>query len=522
MNPRQKLLASIDLALGGLLAGIVLGAIVGFGGAAWWCRPVLAGGTGAAAVLLLARQLVEGRAPILKSPLGVLGLSVLALAVVQLAPLPGGLAGRLSPGARELYAHGVLENLARVDDPDAAPGGAATIRSPASLDRSGTLRGLILAAACLGVFWCVTHYVDRLERLYLIWGAVIAGFLINAALAAVQFSAGTTGFFGFIAPGAGPWWSPTVNDLLDAPAVVSLRNLPATTAPGAIPGAALGIADPFTFGTLPGGVGGFLALGALALPLALAVVLRLLAPRGGRESLVDRLTRSGHGSLIVLLSILLVVGSGLVGLVAGPWFAVPVGVGLALVGVPALVLAPGARWMGLVASAVVIGCLALGAGLQSRWIELTGAEPPARAPNWEANRAVWRDAARIFGEFRLVGVGLGNFGAVQPFFKDRDLASTTAMSSLFQWSAETGLVGLTILGLAALWSLVRLPAGLARLGAMDRFLALGLLGAVASLSLLAVVHWTVELPAVAIAASALGGTWNRWLAGGADLFVERG
>ena len=522
MNPRQRILAAIDLALGGLLAGIVLGAIVGFGGAAWWCRPILAGATGAAALLLLVRQLVEGRAPILKTPLGLLGLSVLALAVVQLAPLPGRLAGRLSPSARDLYAHGVLATLARADDPDATPSGeAAAIRSPASLDRSGTLRGLVLAAACLGVFWCASHYVDRLQRLYLIWGAVIAGFLLNAALAAVQLSAGTAGFFGFIAPGAGPWWSPSVNDLLDAPAVVSLRNLPTTQAPGAVAGAALGVAEPFTFGTLPGGSGGFLALGALALPLALAVVLRLLAPLGGRETTLDRLTRSGHGGLIVLLSILLVTGSVLVGLVAGPWFAVPFAVGLAMLGIPALLLVPGARWAGLGASTILIGCLALGAGLQARWIDLTGAEPPVRAPDWETNRAVWGDAARIFAEFRLVGVGLGNFGTAQPFFKDRDLASTTAMSSLFQWGAETGLAGLAILGLAGLWSVARLPGGLARLGAMDRFLALGLLGAVAGFSLLAVVHWTVELPAVAIAASALGGTWNRWLAGGADLFVER-
>lgn len=522
MNSRQKLLALIDLALGGLLAGIVLGTILGFGGAAWWCRPALAGGVGAAALLMLGRQLVEGRAPILKTPLGLLGLLVLALAAVQLAPLPGRLAGRLSPTARDLYARGVLADLARADDPDAAPGEAPAIRSPASLDRSGTLRGLILAAACLGVFWCASHYVDRLQRLYLVWGAVIAGFLVNAALAAVQFSAGTAGFFGFITPGAGPWWSPTFNDMLDAPALVSLRNLPTTPALGAVPGAALTAVTPFTFGTLPGGVGGFLALGALALPLTLAVVLRLLAPQGGREPLLDRLTRSGHGALVVLLSILLVVGSCLVGLAAGPWFAIPSAVGLAMVGLLALPLVPGARWMAFGATALLIGCLALGAGLQASWGGLMGTEPPARAPDWEANREVWGDAARIFGEFRLVGVGLGNFGAVQPFFKDRDLASTTAMSSLFQWGAETGLAGLAILGLAGIWSLARLPGGLARVGVMDRFLALGLLGAVAGFSLLAIIHWTVELPAVAIAASALGGTWNRWLAGGADLFVERG
>jgi hypothetical protein len=34
-------------------------------------------------------------------------------------------------------------------------------------------------------------------------------------------------------------------------------------------------------------------------------------------------------------------------------------------------------------------------------------------------------------------------------------------------------------------------------------------------------HWSIELAAVALAASALAGTWNRWLAGGTDLFIAR-
>lgn len=522
MNTRQKLISLIDVALGALLSGIVLGAILGFGGAAWWCRPVLVAGAGLSTLLLLTRQLLEGRARILKSPLGFLGFLVLALAVAQLAPLPGSLAGRISPSARELYAQGALLDLARADDPEAAVGEAPLIRSPASVDRSATLRGLILAATCLGVFWCVSHYVDRLQRLYLIWGAVIAGFLLNAALAVVQISAGTAGFFGFIDPGAGPWWSPTVNDLLDAPAIASLRDLPTTSVPGSVAGASTTAAVPFTFGTLPGGVGGFLALGALALPLALAVVMHLIAPAGSREPLLDRLNRSGHGGLVVLLSILLVLGAGLVGLTGGFWFAAPVGVGLAMVGVPAVLLVPGARWSALGASTVLLGVLAIGAALQTHWPDLTGARPPAKAPDWRANREVWKDAAKIFREFPIVGAGLGSFPVVQPYFKDRDLASTTAMSSLLQWGAETGLAGLSILAMAALISLIRVPGGLARVGAMDRFLALGLLGSIVGFSLLATIHWTVELPAVAVAASALGGTWNRWLAGGADLFVERG
>ena len=50
-----------------------------------------------------------------------------------------------------------------------------------------------------------------------------------------------------------------------------------------------------------GGAGAYLALGTLGMPLALAVTLQLLAPRGSREALWTRLGESGQGSLVVLL-----------------------------------------------------------------------------------------------------------------------------------------------------------------------------------------------------------------------------
>ena len=59
------------------------------------------------------------------------------------------------------------------------------------------------------------------------------------------------------------------------------------------------------------------------------------------------------------------------------------------------------------------------------------------------------------------------------------------------------------------------------MGCEDRALDVGVIGAMAGCTLYAVIHWTVELAAVALAASALCGTWNRWLAGATDLFVER-
>ena len=77
-------------------------------------------------------------------------------------------------------------------------------------------------------------------------------------------------------------------------------------------------------------------------------------------------------------------------------------------------------------------------------------------------------------------------------------------------------------GLAPLENPDSVHGAVRRVGTADRALAFGLIGAAASFSLYSAVHWTVELAAVAVAASAWGGTWNRWLAGGTDLFVERG
>ena len=88
--------------------------------------------------------------------------------------------------------------------------------------------------------------------------------------------------------------------------------------------------------------------------------------------------------------------------------------------------------------------------------------------------------------------------------------------------AESGIAGLTLLAIALTWVLYRLPTVVKRVGLADRTLAYGLIGAALGFGLWSVVHWSVELPAVAISTCALGGTWNRWLAGGTDLFVERG
>jgi hypothetical protein len=324
-------------------------------------------------------------------------------------------------------------------------------------------------------------------------------------------------------PGSAPVWAPSRDDLLQSPTVAVLKPV-ADRAPDASSGVnlfALVPERPFLFGTILGGPPAFLAMGSLAMPLGLAIVLHLVAPRGSRESLSARLSRSGQGSLVALLVVLLASGALLVGLLAGPYFALPFTVGLAVVALPA-VSKPPTRWVAFALSGVVVLCLWAGVALILAWPAVLGGSPPVPPLSWRASRLLWTESLPILKDFPLVGTGLGSFPAIHPYYKIHDVTATTALSSLLQCSVESGAVGLGILGLALLWCVCRLPWCVKAVGTADRTLAYGLIATAVSFSLWSVVHWTTELPSVAISACAVGGVWNRWLAGGTDLFVERG
>jgi hypothetical protein len=505
------------------LVALVFGSVVCFGGVVWWFRPAVVAVTFILVSTKLTQQLLEGRVPLLKSPLSLLGLLALALGLLQLVSLPADLARKLSPTAHEVYSFGTLPRLARTDLPSVRLDERATIRSPATLDRAATLRWLVGAATCLGIFWAATHYTDRLSRLYLIWGSVVAAFVLNAALALVQIVGQAEGLYGYLQPGRAPIWAPSQDDLLEAPSTAVLRRLgPATAAADRTPAfdrIALVPDRTFLFGTMMGGAGAFLALASLALPLAVAIVLHVISPRGSRESLSHRLNHTGQGGLTALLLVMLVVSAFLVGFLAGPWFALPFALGMAAAGLPR---SANSRWLSIGLLSLLFASLGLGATLAVVGPRVVGGQPVASGLSAEFAQLIWSECLPLVRDFPLVGTGLGSFGTIYPYVKTHDASLNTAMSSLLQCAVESGALGLGILGVAALWCLCRLPFCLKRVGSVDRTLAYGLVGAALGFGLLSIVHWTVELPAVAISASALGGTWNRWLAGGTDLFVERG
>ena len=210
-----------------------------------------------------------------------------------------------------------------------------------------------------------------------------------------------------------------------------------------------------------------------------------------------------------------------VGLLAGPWFSIPFALALMVAGF-AGAWSSGQRGTGAGLTLVAIALLACGVAAGEFWSASTSY--PMVVPHQSVQEAskVWADALPIVRDFPWLGTGLGTFSAIYPFYKTQDAAATTAMSSLLQWWIEAGAVGLALIALAGLWTVWRVPGAVRRVGTADRALAFGLIAAALGFTLFSAVHWTVELASVSLAASAVGGTLNRWLAGATDLFVERG
>lgn len=521
MSVRRRLGAGLDRMQAGLIEAAVLGPTLAFGGAVWWARPAVVALTALLALAAIARAALGGGWRALKSPLGALAGLVLVLGAVQLVPLPPALAGRLAPRARAAHALGVLPDRVAEDDPGRTLPDPGPARTPITVDRAATLRWLVGAVACFALFRVAAGFADRLGRALVIWGGVVAALFVSTAFACVQVLGGTPGLYGFLEPGRAPAWAPSTADLMASPNETVLREVAPAGDPAAGAWAVPEPDRPAAVGGMLGGPGAFLAFGSLALPLALALALQAIAPRGSREPLRARLSGSRWGGLAVLGFGLTVASALLVGLLAGWWLSGPFALGVVLAGVPGA-RASGLRWVAIGATAAVLLALAAGVGIGDAVAVSGGADAvsAARRPGLEASRAVWADAARIARDFPALGAGLGSFAALEPYYKRGSETSTTARSSLLQWWAEAGWAGLAVLGSAGLWVLARLPGAIRRVGTGDRMLAFGLVGAVAGFGAFSAVHWTLELPAVALAASAVAGTCDRWLAGGTDLFVE--
>jgi hypothetical protein len=512
MDPQQRWLRRLDTAVSGLVGLLLVLGLLAFGGAVWWARLAVVALALCSSALLLGRHAVAGRSSVIKSPLMAIGLLVLGLGVAQLVPLPAKLATRIAPRARSVHTMGVLPERVLEDDPSAQlvdPGGR---RTPATVDRSATLRWLVGAAACLALLTVVLHHASRLNRTLAVVGPIVGVLFLATPVGLVQWAlqgSSVAGPFRVLEPGVFPAWGPSPEDALLVPGTTLLRPISKAEAPSTDPWL---VSRPApgndNRGAILGGPGGFLALAALALPLSLALVLHVIAPRGSRLALRERLRHSEHGGLAAILLVLTALSAFLAGRIATPWAWGPIALGLIVAGLPPI--RSGLRLAAPASTLLVLGAFAAGAAIGG----------PGRQGWVDVEPAVWRDAARIGRSFAVLGAGFGSFSTVEPYFKTTDATATSAGSSVLQWWAESGLSGLVLLGLGAGACLVRLPRAIHCLGRADGPLAFGLLGAVGSFATYSATHWGVELLGIALAASAVLGLCERWLAGGTDLFVE--
>ena len=517
---RIKLLNGLDLAVAITLVGLLLGSALAFGGGVWWALPATSALALGLTLAWLARSALAGPWRVLKSPLTALGVLALLVAVAQLLPLPAAIVNRVSPRSMAVVSLGMIPERGVTDDPTFEPPPPFLARSPVSLDRPATLRWIVGALACLAVFVVSSHYCDRSSKAQVVWGSVVAAFFVNAVLAGVQVSSRASGLYGMFTPGSGPAWAPTLDDAMTSPSATVLRPIGEPGAAGPLL-AASRPDRPFLLGTLMGGPGAFLALASLAMPLAFGLMLQRMSPRGLRQGLFARLRESGQGSQVLLMLGLLATGAVLVGVIGGRLPAAGFGFALALVGLPGT-WSSGLRKTGLAATLFLTAALAGGVAIgEASSLDAQG-QPPLPRLDWAGAKATWAESVPILRDFPVLGTGLGTFPAVHPYYKGRDGAPNTAMSAALQWAVESGAVGLGLLAVAGLWALVRLPGAIGRVGTADRALAFGLLGSVVAFGFFSTIHWSVELPAIALAASAVAGTANRWLAGGTDLFVDRG
>jgi hypothetical protein len=505
-----------------LLVTLLALAVLAFGGLVWWFPVFAAVVLTVLAGVIVIRAWVGGSFAIFAGPAPLLALMAIVLGVFQIVPLPAGLMGRHSVRS---IGHWTSSEGAGSTGPEKAGDTTPFVqgRILLSADRPATLRWVLAATACLAVFVVAGHFADRLRRLKLVWGALVVAFGICTWSGCLQIAGQCPGAFGLYSPGSGPAWAPSRSDLRSGPVVTRLRSLerdpkrPAVTAAESF----LARVDPtFAVGSLVTGPSAYLALGSLVLPLMFGLALHRLSPRGSREPLAVRLRPSGGVTPLLILVATIWLTAALMGYLGGMFLGAVLLAGGGVVTVCCLRGAGVARSaLGLLLSSTL--ALVAGDAIGRSLGRLPGSPWLAEQGGVERTKEVWTEAAQMGARLPVFGVGLNAFGAVHAQVKHDDACSSTAMSSLLQWWAESGSVGMILISLGLAWCLWRLPGAWKRVGAADRPLAGALLGSAVSFGGFSLVAWTVQLPAVALATAALGGTLNRWLAGGTDLFIER-
>ncbi len=509
-----RLATWLDRVVAAALVGAVAGSILCFGGQVWWYPLAMAVLAAAIVAASLARGLCVGRCEVLRSLWTACFLAALGLAAVQALPLPAQAVYGISAQSSGVLARLDAESTGAVRDLPTDPHDTRT-RLSLSVDRSKTVRWLYQGTLLLVIFCAVGTFVSSRARARLIWNSVIAGFAVTTLVASIQIAGNSPGIYGLWPVGHAPSWAPSHADLFAGPVSYNLR---ATKGGPNQPWLVKRAVTPFAIGPLVAGAGAFLALASLAMPLLLGVIVHKVAPGGSLEPLRTRLRSQGGPAALGLLLAVWTSAALLVGYLGGWWLAGAIGLGVALAALGS-VRKTGATLCVLLLMLVYLAGAIGGAGLGDAVGRPAGAPWSAQPDGWSSVRTLWTGSISLGRLFPLAGCGLGASESLLPYVKSVDLSANTAQNSWLGWWAEAGGAGVLLMGLAVAWMLARLPQAWRMVGTADRPLAAGILGGIAGLAAFATLNWSVEQPAVAVAAVALFGCANRWLCGGSDLFA---
>ena len=488
-----------------------------FGGAVWWFRPLAMMGVSLAVAGGLVRIGCLRSRLFLRSPMLLASLLLFAWATAQLVPLPRAIVRNFAPMSDRVYALGQSPANAYAKA-DTAPAVAISSRIPISLNRSEGVRGLLCMAVGLSVFWFVGVWTDRLPKLLLVMGLLVALGMINSALICLQLMDGSTGLYGLFQPDqrmvVGPGWV----DIGSAPQMMTLAQLPAAEAQ-AEPWMVQRPTGAGLIGMMPGGIVAWACLQSAAVPALFGCLCYLAQRRGSRFGIVERLRDRGVLTLWLVMAGSLVLTALLIGSIGSmPVLVAPV-FGVLLAAFFAFRADLEKRvTLALLAifSAGVLGGFAIGpaqAGSLDQGFEGIWSD-------WSIYGVFAKDSVRIWRLSGWTGLGLGAYSSVAPYLKQTFVQPSSSVSSLLTLLAELGLPAVAIIGCTAAWAGLRVMTRTLGVDTEHRCLLGAILGSAAGILMGVAIMPGWGLPVLTLLACSMLGLADRCLCGASDLFVE--
>lgn len=369
---------------------------------------------------------------------------------MTLIPLPPMLLDAFK-GPRSALWHPVTDLFKSIDATALKPASSLSTWPTLTLNRAGTLRGLMLFIACVMSGWLASAMEPRLKK-----GFLRFLLILGTAVAVAGFHSQWT-----FPQGNRLWWTFPVPP------------------------------------SLPGSVGGFINrnhfAGFVALFCPVAFGLTVI-------SLRDRKFLPAVASLLTLIVLTAVVFNSLS---RGAMLAAGAGtLCVALLFARTRIRKP-IIFLLLCLIITGIGLIAVFPKVRAR---LSEGRSPTTLPSAQTRLNQWRDGLKIIPDYPLEGVGFNAFGMVYPQYRTTSSGGTLryAENDYVQFAVETGLTGL-ILALLLVWALHRRRIVLRRTASSDPDLDILIWGAVITVAVHSFFDFPLRIPLYALTVATLVG-----------------